>query len=360
MAHVNGLLLIDAPASALNNAGEVIGNRNTNMVAVKHIRISEQKAYPYVSAQAFRYWLRNTLETNEEIEWVPAPIFRDNKIAFTDGNPLTYWDDDLFGYMRTQSKKANAKNENNRVNETPTSETITRVSPFRVSTLVGISSTRLVDDFGVMTRHEGNPVPFEHQFYRSTLRGYVSLDLTSAGTFWAIDRTGYKNLDNQRVEEAEKLGLEKIILNGKEVYRLPNSERAKRTSSLFNGIAFLDGGAKQALHYTDVTPSFTMFAVTKGSNQLFNRVIDAKYGEPTIHVGALKEVLTVYANQILSPLYIGLPYGYMDSEREKLIDILADLKNKNILQEYSIDHPVESLLKISKDILNEDNWNWLE
>ena len=61
MSFVTGLLLIDAPASALNNLGSIPGARTDNTVGVKMIK-TRDGAYPYVSAQAFRYWLRATLE----------------------------------------------------------------------------------------------------------------------------------------------------------------------------------------------------------------------------------------------------------------------------------------------------------
>ena len=38
MAFVTGLLLIDAPASALNNLGNIPGERTDNVVGVKMIR----------------------------------------------------------------------------------------------------------------------------------------------------------------------------------------------------------------------------------------------------------------------------------------------------------------------------------
>ncbi|MGE5058659.1 MAG: type I-B CRISPR-associated protein Cas7/Cst2/DevR, partial [Betaproteobacteria bacterium] len=123
MAFLTGLLLIDAPASALNNAGTAEEARTENAVAVKFIR-SRRGAFPYVSAQAFRYWLRSTLEQTPDLEWKAAPIFREAKIAYTDANPIEYWDDDLFGYMRAPSKKAGAaekrKNDAARASETPT------------------------------------------------------------------------------------------------------------------------------------------------------------------------------------------------------------------------------------------------
>ena len=106
MSFVTGLLLVDAQASALNNAGQKQGARTDNAIEVKQIRAREG-SYPYVSAQAFRYWLRTTLEEmskNNALDWKGAPIYRESKIAYTDANPIKWYDDDLFGYMRAQSK----------------------------------------------------------------------------------------------------------------------------------------------------------------------------------------------------------------------------------------------------------------
>lgn len=67
MAFVTGLLLIDAPASALNNLGNIPGEREENTVGVKVIS-TKAGNFPYVSAQAFRYWLRMTLEQRVQVE----------------------------------------------------------------------------------------------------------------------------------------------------------------------------------------------------------------------------------------------------------------------------------------------------
>jgi CRISPR-associated protein Cst2 len=201
MSFVTGLILVDAPASALNNLGNIPGARTDNTVGVKTIR-AKDGAYPYVSAQAFRYWLRTTLE-GSDLGWQAAPIYREKKVAYTDANPILWWDDDLFGYMRAPSKKADAVKarsaDESRVDDMPTTETLTRVSPFRVSTLVSIAPASITEDFGVMSRHEGDPVPHEHQFCRTTLRGLFSLDLHASGTFSYRQRTGYRNLDETRV-----------------------------------------------------------------------------------------------------------------------------------------------------------------
>jgi len=54
MAFLNGFLLIDAPAAALNNAREATDATYDNEVGVKLIRVGRD-SYPYVSSQAFRF-----------------------------------------------------------------------------------------------------------------------------------------------------------------------------------------------------------------------------------------------------------------------------------------------------------------
>src|SRR5690348_10199123 len=139
MTFVTGLTLIDAPASALNNLGNIVGERDQNTSGVKVIRTREG-AYPYVSAQAFRYWLRTTAQARVE-GWMAAPIYREDKIAYTDSNPIFWWDDDLFGYMRAPSKKTSKEQRaaDAARTETETVEPVTRVSPFRVSTLISLA-----------------------------------------------------------------------------------------------------------------------------------------------------------------------------------------------------------------------------
>ena len=106
MSFLTGCLLLDCPASALNNAGADAGARTDNAIVVKKINAPDG-VYPYVSAQAIRYWLRATLEQNHP-EWKAAPVHREGKIAYTDADPLEFWDDDLMGYMRAPSNKADA------------------------------------------------------------------------------------------------------------------------------------------------------------------------------------------------------------------------------------------------------------
>lgn len=356
MAFVTGLLLIDAPASALNNLGNIPGERFENSTGVKLIR-ARDGAYPYVSAQAFKYWLRVTLEKANN-GWLPAPIYREEKVAYTDANPIKWWDDDLFGYMRAPSTRESARAaraaDQSRVGETETNGTVTRVAPFRVSTLVSIAPVSITSDFGVMSRHEGDPVPHEHQFYRTTLKGLFSLDLRASGTFWYRNKTGFRNLDEVRVSEAEQSGLDH--LRTQKAYRLPLEQRIARVSALFEGLAMLDGGAKQTLHYTDVSPAIVIAAVTKGGSHIFARLIGANSrGLPELKLEALRESLEVFKEEILSDVYVGWVRGYLDDERAKLEDFAQSGYNT-----IKIGHPREVLGALVSDLRAPGNSCWLE
>jgi len=361
MSFVTGLLLIDAPASALNNLGNIPGARTDNTVGVKLIRTREG-AYPYVSAQAFRYWLRTTLES-ADLDWQAAPIYREKKVAYTDANPIIWWDDDLFGYMRAPSKKADAVEaraaDESRMGETPTTDTVTRVSPFRVSTLVSIAPVTITEDFGTMSRHEGDPVPHEHQFYRTTLKGLFSLDLHACGTFSYRQKTGFRNLDDVRIELAK----EKDLKHQEEdkSYRLPFDERVRRICALFEGLALLEGGAKQTLHYTDVAPALVILAVTRGGNHIFGHVIGATgRGLPELKIAALKEALTIFADDILSDVYVGWVKGYLDEERARFEAALSEGGElAAFADQVKLSHPREAFLTLVADLRQPEHADWL-
>lgn len=355
MAFITGMIVLDAPASALNNAGADAGARADNTVVVKRIK-TPQGILPYVSAQAFRYWLRQTLETNGN-GWVSAPVFREGKIAYPDANPVKNWDDDLFGYMRAPSSKADAIKDEA---ATPLEKDrqITRVSPFRVGTLVAIAPSPVISDFGTMSRQEGNPVPFEHEFYRAHLQGLFSLDLTCAGTFFDMERAGYRNLDTNRRQEAKDKGCQEVTVRKQRALRLPIEERRKRVSTLISALAVLDGGAKQALHYTDVTPAIVFLAVMKNGNNPFYRVLRAsKTHQTEFHKEAFEEIIKVYQEDFLSDIFIGWAKGFLDEERMKMEALIDSHANKSQANKPDIhlDHPRPAIQGLASSLATATN-----
>ncbi|MCC7209684.1 MAG: type I-B CRISPR-associated protein Cas7/Cst2/DevR [Anaerolineae bacterium] len=296
MNFLTGVYAINAPASALNNGeGEEI------KATVKAIRV-QQREYPYVSAQAVRFWLRETLR-RYDTDWKASPVYRgkgNRQQAYTEGDPITFWDDDLFGYMRAEKGAS-----------------LTRVAPFRTSTLVAAAPAEIVEDFGVMARMPGDPVLHAHEFYRATLVGAFSLDLSAVGTFTNQDRAGFRNLSDEQQAYAAEHELERLPEH--ETYRLPIEARLARIASLLRAFGRLEGGAKQTLHCTDVSPSFVAMAVLRGGNNPFMHLI-APTPQPSLNAQALDEALTAYQDDLYSPLFVGLRQGFMDSAYASLTE----------------------------------------
>jgi len=271
-------------------------------------------------------------------------VYRDAKVSYTAGDPINYDDDDLFGYMRAPGEGRETrladpaylaltpldieKNKQGKDQE----QAVTRIAPFRVSTLVSVAPVNITVDYGTMARQEAgtlaypsgpDPVPYEHQFYRTTLQGLISLDLRRVGRFTYQDKTGRRNLDEVRKKLAEERGL--THLQGEAAYLLPEKDRVRRVQALLQAFARLEGGAKFAVHYTDVSPDIVLLAATKGGNNIFGHVIKANVrGLPELNIEALYEALRVNSHDLLSTVYIGWVRGYLDEERAKLESALAE------------------------------------
>lgn len=209
-----------------------------------------------------------------------------------------------------------------------------------------------------MSRQDDFPVPHEHQFYRTTLKGLFSLDLRTAGTFWSRSRSGFQNLDKLRLEEARERRLLEVNLDGGVAYRLPDEERIQRIAALFRGLSRLAGGAKQGLHYTDVSPSLLIMAVARGGNHLFSHCVTAdSKGLPAIQTDALAETLQVFRDQIRSPLYVGWPRGYLGEQREPVLARLHEAAGKAEVP-LVLGHP-RTVLESLADLQRPENREWL-
>ena len=309
--HLIGLALIDAPHSALNNAGTEASQATENIVVVKKLQ-KGRNTYPYVSGQAWRNWWRTTLE-QEFDDWENSPIEREKKIAFTAADPVTYDDDDVFGYMRAQSEMQGKKKVN---------VTVTRLSPLKCSPLVATAPQIPTDDWGVMARQEGDPVPYEHQFYSCVLQGIFSLDLSAVGAFSDVNRTGYKNIAASYIPKIQDAGGTRE--DERSTWVLPKDIRLRRCRQTLKALPLLSGGAKLTSHLTDVTPKLIILAVLDGGNHPFMNLMVERDGAGQLSLSALREVMEDYADRFLDSIYIGRRNGFMDDLHEKLSELASD------------------------------------
>jgi CRISPR-associated protein Cst2 len=209
-----------------------------------------------------------------------------------------------------------------------------------------------------MTRQEGSPVPYEHEFYRAHLLGLLSLDLSASGTFFDGERVGYKNLDSFRREAAKKKDLEEVVLRKQKAFRLPIESRTERVSTLIGCLSYLGGGAKQALHYTDLTPAVIFLGVTRYGNNPFYRMLTSTPKHTTqFHDGAFRELMGVYKDQFLSRVYIGWAQGFLDEERAKLE---AAIQQGSWTDKVTVAHPVAQVRAFTQDLRKAENAGWFE
>lgn len=313
MRIINGFTVINAPWSALNNAGmdESQHDKNT-MLTKKIIKFidNEKLIYPYISGQAERYWLKQVLES--QFGWKLSPITRASKNAYTEADPIKYPDDDMFGYMRAEKKEKGAKNN---------ADTLTRVAPFKNSPLVALYPQKPTIDFGAMMRQEGDPSPYEHEFYSVPLKGIFSIDVDMAGRFYAVNRSGYYNISEKKFEEfSNGTGLfgSNLIVNKEEKYvEIPKTEKVKRIVDVLKAFSYLYGGADSTRHLTDVTPKFIVLAFIDGGNHILMSLSE----EDGLNFDAFKETVRAYSDAFLSNIFIGKQINFLSNYDDVLEEL---------------------------------------
>jgi len=148
--HIAGTFLVQVDAAFLNGAG--LGEGEDRNVTIPKTFRDGKNEVPYVSSQAWKRWLRNTLI--EETGWPPSelkaigwnPKGNVSKIA-AELNPVDFIEDDIFGYMRAEKgqgrRVSKEDEESEQEEETPKGRTksIIRASPFMASLLISLRST---------------------------------------------------------------------------------------------------------------------------------------------------------------------------------------------------------------------------
>lgn len=320
-----GFFLIDVDAVALNNAGKGNTSNFDNAVVTKNIT-KNGRSFVYVSGQAVRYWWRNTLQQN--LGWELSPIIREDKIAYTNANPIQYSDDDIFGYMRAATEEVtDAKGKTKKQNIT-----VTRISPLKNSVLVSACSVRPAENWSSMARQEGDSVPYVKQEYSAIMKGMFCLDLGMIGTFSNYNKTGFKNLsdslrrDALAIEGAEEID-DAFVANQKLV-RLPYSTRVQRAKDTISALKTISGGAMQTSNMGDVTPKFIVLVSTNTGNHPFSHIVTStgSYDEMIkFDIDALREVIKEYGDTFEGKVYIGRRKGFFDDYHNALDKLKKEL-----------------------------------
>lgn len=331
--NIPGALLIDATAAFLNGSG-LKTQEDKNEILPKTFRTKVKgkiENVPYVSAQSWRRWLRDT--TNEENAWKPSELLAigfnakgsTNKIA-TSLNPIDFPEDDIFGYMKAGG------NETDEEGSKVKAESIQRTTAFKTSILKGIPNMyAITTDEGTVFPNNGSPLRYSTQFYSTHLEGFFNLEYYRLGIY---DNIGsHQELSKSLVEQyKEKFNETDLYGNKFKRYELKDSEniRKKHASGLLKGLAFLRGGAKQAAFGADVSPKVLILAGMESANPIFNNLFIGTGEKPELNEKVLIQIADDYKDKLATPIYIGIRTGYLQNEE----------KIKSLGENFIIDSPV--------------------
>ncbi|GAB3460094.1 type I-B CRISPR-associated protein Cas7/Cst2/DevR [Streptomonospora sediminis] len=346
MSYLAGSIVLAVEAGAPNNAK---GDGST-ATPVKQARV-RGATYPYVSAQAFRRWLRETMTAAGSL---PSPVERAGKgkaqKATTTADPARYADDDLFGYMRAGAKDSDKS-------------TTLRDSPFMVGTFMSVEPARPTQDFGVMARGVDDPVLHSHEFYTADLAAPFLLDLPRVGTFTLPSGGGKANYLSPeaaaQAAEAAASGASALTFRGQPAMRLPLEQRRDRAGLLLEALAELAGGAKKALHYGDRTPALVAAVPMAGGTNPLGMVIDGGPDNKGLRVrgDVLSQELDAWSGQWEAPVRMGWRPGFRDASRTAFEDGAAALLEAGQVR---IDHPRTMLRTLADELRQGTHDAWFE
>lgn len=335
--NAQGFVLLDVDVVALNNTGTDKSVMNDNNVKTKSL-FKNGRRYVYVSGQAWRYWWRNTLQRVYRWNMSPIQYNEKKKSVYTSVDPITYPDDDIFGFMRAATEKLEGQKKSKDIS-------VTRVSPLKNSALVSVAPVSPVTNFSSMTRQNDSPMPYSREEYSAVMKGMFSIDLNAVGTFSSYNRSGFKNLsdslkqyaltEGHAMEIDDPFGTEKLV-------RLPSDVRIKRATETILALKNISGGAMQTNNLGDVTPKLIVLATTRTGNHPFSHIVksDGERDERAIlNIEGIRQVISDYKDDFVGKIFIGKRSGFFDEYEGELKKLQED--NPELVEYLSVNEAID-------------------
>jgi len=382
LTHVVGTFLISGKGAFLNSPGTVEGVTVPKTYYTLDER-GKQIKVPYVSAQAWKRWLRETFK--EENPEEPKAIIKVYKVdekkhtpskIGTDMNPIIFAEDDIFGYMKTlkkgdeeESTDENTSDEtadsngetSDSTTDSLTAKPVIRTSPFQASILTSIRkvSARTEDVGWVRPGGASDEIIEKKIEYTTDSLGYTTefYDTNLQGIFGlAYHRLGVFRNEGDRIEL--DVELEKQYLKEKKIQKIKNAEdrriyeirenqRKVRATKILKALSVMRGGAKQTAFADPVHPQVIILAGLSCGNLIFNNLFKDTVDGPEINIDALEEILNDFKDRITSSVYIGIRTGYLNPKNEnKLKETKWNIEGITVM----ITTPIKAVEEFTKQL----------
>lgn len=270
-----------------------IGNANSgfnedNVSTLKKITLPDGSTLPYISGQSIRRNIRNKfMELGCDVSPLQDPRNAEEKTSesktkspdFTECDPVSYIDDDLFGFMRAV-----------------TGDTRKRTSPVRVSSAIGMYPFQNDRDLGTRSsehtrgRADAGGSMFETEITHNYFAVNILVELDRIGKFSAME------------------------LNKNEGFDFDAKTKVERLNLLITAIEHLWGGGKQSRLLSDISPKFVVYTRQSSKLPLFLETLRTSQEDiGSVDVDLLNSTL-VANNNIIQNKCIGYLLGFFAND----------------------------------------------
>jgi CRISPR-associated protein Cst2 len=279
-----------------------------NITTIKKITTPDGSSLPYISGQAIRRYIRDIIKQgNHQMSEVLQAI-NQKGVDSTSGDPYSFIDDDLFGYLITDI--------------TPNRH---RTAPVRVSPAIGLFPYIGDRDLGVKPKEGSSDAPsanmFEAEIYNNFFRFTILLEIDRIGEF----------------QETELVKKELV----KQGLKLKADQRLERIKIFLDSLFKLWGGGKQNRFLTDLTPKFLIATLQTAKVPIFLESINVSK-DNKINTEQIEEVLGNYKS-IIKNTFVTVSTGFFSNEEY--------FKNNSVFEKIQIAdfaNKVTTILKESK------------
>lgn len=266
------------------NGSESMGG---NITPIKKITDNEGREYAYISGQAQRRYLKDTLmQLGERISAVDEngePNFLELKDKIIEGKKFknkklmyeSFCDLDLFGYMFPNSGR--------------------RWSPVKVSPMVSI-------------------YPYKGEYDYLTRKQLVKDESKKSGNIVQIEIDTLNYMRGNIIIDIDKIGNDINEYTYEIIPMLTEKEKNIRINKLIDAVRFFNGGAKQARNLEDISPKFVVLTKQKTGNPFLLNSIHIN-GENELDIKSIIE--EVRDNEaVLDGVRIGISKNIFKNENE--------------------------------------------
>ncbi len=296
---ISCMILYSLQGGFLNGAGGSSGKYP--VTEIKRYQV-KHTPFPYMSAQSWKKLLRDTLALLKD---EPSYYDRLNGIGTDELDPITFIEDDLFGYSHPLNVPPKQDNPfRYRVAST------NRVAPLVLTNLVSLESN-ISTEKGFLHLENDTSLPYSTEFSSGWFFGNIALDLDRIGVFQ--NSADIIEISEEMLKKHETsisiVEPSKFVVNNR-------TERVKESVNLlFDSIMGLGFPPKASQFLVDFSPKMLVCTVSDGFAPFGNSIFTEG---SSIDLQKLLDLVALRGHTFRSPVYIGYRSGVPIIEEDTL------------------------------------------